>query len=279
LDFNWDIRSDSDHHSFFARSIPFLMVHTGKHGDYHRPSDDSDKINADGLKQIAQLLFGVLVELADAPTLAGFRAASRGESRGVQRAREQALSPLPGRLGVRWNEATADKTGAIVVDQVTPGSAADKAGVRAGDRFLKFAGRDVSGAPQFRLSVLAAGNPVAATLERPSAAEPVEISLELKGGPARLGVSWLVDDAEPGSVIVNRVTPGSAADQAGVRVGDRIYRIDGRDFTDGEEFRQRAVAVSGPVSLEIESAGRVRSLVLPGIDGDSASAAVDAPAP
>ena len=69
------------------------MMHTGMHDDYHRPSDDADKINVEGLKQVAQLMFNVLVELADAPTLSEFRAASRGETRGVQRDRERALPP------------------------------------------------------------------------------------------------------------------------------------------------------------------------------------------
>ena len=67
----------------------------------------------------------------------------------------------------------------------------------------------------------------------------------MPGEPARLGISWRTDDAEPGCVIVNRVTPGSAAELAGVRVGDRIYRIGGRDFADGEEFRELAVDARG----------------------------------
>ncbi|MEX2113551.1 MAG: M20/M25/M40 family metallo-hydrolase, partial [Pirellulales bacterium] len=61
LDFNWDIRPDSDHQSFYSRGIPFLMLHTGKHSEYHRPSDDAELINNDGLSQIAQLMFHVVV--------------------------------------------------------------------------------------------------------------------------------------------------------------------------------------------------------------------------
>ncbi|MCA9125393.1 MAG: M20/M25/M40 family metallo-hydrolase, partial [Planctomycetales bacterium] len=37
LRFPWKVEENSDHHSFFRRSIPFLMFHTGLHDDYHRP--------------------------------------------------------------------------------------------------------------------------------------------------------------------------------------------------------------------------------------------------
>ncbi len=93
LDFNWDIRPDSDHQSFFSRGIPFLMLHTGKHPDYHRPSDDAHLINNDGLSRISQLMFHLVVELADAPTLGPFRSASRTESNGLRRHRASAGWP------------------------------------------------------------------------------------------------------------------------------------------------------------------------------------------
>src|SRR5262249_8247578 len=49
LDFSWEMKPDSDHHSFFQHNIPIVMVHSGMHSDYHRPSDDADKINNDGI--------------------------------------------------------------------------------------------------------------------------------------------------------------------------------------------------------------------------------------
>ncbi len=43
LDFHWEMRADSDHYSFFEHGIPDLLIHTGLHADYHRPSDTADK--------------------------------------------------------------------------------------------------------------------------------------------------------------------------------------------------------------------------------------------
>ena len=265
LEFTWDIRPDSDHHSFYARNIPFLMLHTGKHPDYHRPSDDAERINVEGLTQAAQLLFGVVDELAETPTLGGFRSAVRSESDAVRQNRERSLPPVPGRLGVRWDEK-AEKDGQIVVTAVTPNSAADKAGVKAGDRFVTFADQSVSDAATFRRLVLAAQNPVNATLERSGASEPVAVTLNLVGQPARLGLSWQTDDAEPTVVTVNRVIPGSAADQAGIRVGERIYRAAGQDAIDGDLLRRVAAAAQGNLSLEVESSGRIRTVEVPLVD-------------
>ena len=35
----------SDHGSFYAKQIPVLFFHTGGHDDYHKPSDDPEKID------------------------------------------------------------------------------------------------------------------------------------------------------------------------------------------------------------------------------------------
>jgi S1-C subfamily serine protease len=235
------------------------MLHTGLHDDYHRPSDDSHKINAEGLKQIARLMFNILVELADAPTLGGFRRQSRLESRGAQQLSERGLPVLPGRLGIRIDGKAAAE-GKAVVASVTPGSAADKAGLRSGDRIVKFADREILDATRFQATVLAAISPAQATLERAGASEPVEVTIELAGEPVRLGISWRTDDAEPGTVIVSRVIPGAPADLAGLRVGDRIDRIGGREFATSDAFRRLVGETPGRFTLAVETAGRVRTV-------------------
>ncbi|GAB2792239.1 hypothetical protein GCM10027275_41400 [Rhabdobacter roseus] len=37
----------SDHGSFYAKQIPVLFFHTGGHDDYHKPTDDPDKVDAE----------------------------------------------------------------------------------------------------------------------------------------------------------------------------------------------------------------------------------------
>jgi C-terminal processing protease CtpA/Prc len=156
------------------------------------------------------------------------------------------LPPSGSRLGIRWAKAQPAK-GPIVVSDVTPGSPAARAGIRAGDKLLTFAGREVQSIAAFRLSVLAASNRVAATLERAGVEQPIEVTLELAGEPVRVGLTWRSDDA-------------------GVRVNERIYRIDGQAFADGAALRALATTLEGTLILEVESAGRLRSVEIPPVE-------------
>jgi len=270
LTFSWEMKGNSDHYPFFARNIPVVMLHTGLHADYHRPSDVAEKINNEGLRQVAQLTFKVVLELADSPQAFDFRPASRDESPTSQKMVEQALPPLPGRLGLRLvrpaadgNEASATvdgrETQGIVIESVGPDSAAARAGLRAGDRIVEFNGRAVTSIEPFQAHVLAAVNPVLVAIERGEEKTPLAFHVELFGKPLRLGISWQADDAEPDSVLLTRVVPNSPADRAGLHVFDHVLRIDGHDFRTSQEFAKMAADVSGDITFTVEFAGRVRT--------------------
>jgi len=53
----------SDHSSFYIKDIPVLFFFTGTHEDYHKPSDDWEKINATGEKIILDLIYDVTKHL------------------------------------------------------------------------------------------------------------------------------------------------------------------------------------------------------------------------
>jgi Zn-dependent M28 family amino/carboxypeptidase len=57
---------DSDHASFYQKGIPVLHFHTGVHEDYHRPSDDWEKLNIDGMVRVRDLVLSVLKTIASA---------------------------------------------------------------------------------------------------------------------------------------------------------------------------------------------------------------------
>lgn len=46
----------SDHTSFYRKDIPVLFFFTGLHSDYHKPSDDADKINYVGMFKIIRFI-------------------------------------------------------------------------------------------------------------------------------------------------------------------------------------------------------------------------------
>lgn len=53
----------SDHASFYGEGVPVLHFFTGAHEDYHKPSDDTDKLNHDGAAQIGELAARITLEL------------------------------------------------------------------------------------------------------------------------------------------------------------------------------------------------------------------------
>jgi aminopeptidase YwaD len=50
----------SDHASFYRAGIPVLFFFTGSHSDYHKTTDDWDKINYDAQKDIVQLIYSII---------------------------------------------------------------------------------------------------------------------------------------------------------------------------------------------------------------------------
>ncbi|PQV49556.1 PDZ domain-containing protein [Jejuia pallidilutea] len=55
----------SDHTSFYNADIPVLHFFTGQHEDYHKPSDDFDKLNYQGMQTISNYIFEVISDLDD----------------------------------------------------------------------------------------------------------------------------------------------------------------------------------------------------------------------
>lgn len=253
LDFTWDMRADSDHHPFFAAGIPALMLHTGKHDDYHRPSDDADKINYAGTQQLARLMLMLALRAAEADELPTFRPESRGETKEHQRQIEQPRpSPAP-RLGLTWNSQLSEQRIVEVID-VAPQSPAAAAGFHIGDRLERFAGYAVSDVADFRSLVVIADRDVTATVRRPGRSDPLELSVRLNGEPTRLGLTWRTDDAEPNVVILTQVLPHSPAALAGLQPLDRVRTFGDHPATHAH-VTQAATSLPLPIQLTFERDG------------------------
>jgi hypothetical protein len=55
----------SDHYNFARNGVPILFFFTGTHEDYHRPSDEPDRILYDKTARITRLVFHLGLEIAD----------------------------------------------------------------------------------------------------------------------------------------------------------------------------------------------------------------------
>lgn len=259
LDFPWELKPNSDHWPFDGRGIPVLMAHTGLHDDYHRPSDDAPLINVEGMRRVARFLFATTYDLANRDTVPDHRETSRRETEPTGPERTEKKPQRPERLGVHW-EAQQPPGPGILIAQVTAGSPADEAGLLSGDRILELAGRPLGTGDDLTWAVAAAKSPVVILVERSGREQPLALTGQLEGDPMRMGVTWRVDDAEPGAVVLTHVVPGSPAARAGLKRGDYVYQIAGRDFADEAEFAQLAKTLAGPLKLLIERDGRLRTV-------------------
>jgi hypothetical protein len=55
----------SDHTSFYLADVPVLHFFTGQHEDYHKPSDDVEKLNFEGMSTISSYIFEIISDLND----------------------------------------------------------------------------------------------------------------------------------------------------------------------------------------------------------------------
>lgn len=260
LNFLWHVKDDSDHWPFFERRVPYIMPFTGFHSDYHRPSDDVDKINYLGIQRVARWMFGVSHELANVPTLPRFRAEAFQEMGNVQRQREVAAPATEPRLSARLAPADAGPGRALA--EVYPQSAAAFVGLRAGDRIIKFGDSEIE--PQTNLAgmILRSPSPVRVHYLRTGQSKPSRVLLTLIGQPIRVGINWREDAAEPGTVVLNLVEANSPAAIAGLKVNDRIWQINGQDFRNGGELRDKLSASVGNMTFLIERLGQLQTVTV-----------------
>ena len=66
----------SDHTSFYLGDIPVLHFFTGQHSDYHKPTDDADKLNYKGMQLISDYIFTLISDMDNNGKLAFRKTAS-----------------------------------------------------------------------------------------------------------------------------------------------------------------------------------------------------------
>lgn len=122
----------SDHTSFYKKDIPVLYFFTGSHSDYHKPSDDVDKINFSGEVAIINYIKKVLTatDKKDKLTFLKTRDVSVGKS-----SFKVTLGIMP--------DYTFDGNG-VRVDGVSDNRPAQKAGIKTGDVIYQLGEHPVS---------------------------------------------------------------------------------------------------------------------------------------
>ncbi len=126
----------SDQTPFYAAGIPILHLFTGTHDDYHRPSDDSGKVNATGGAKIAALAADLALQAAGTEKLT-LRAVAEPAPRGDVRSFGASLGTIPDYAG------PGEGKSGVLLAGVRPGGGAEKGGMQRGDILIGLLGRDI----------------------------------------------------------------------------------------------------------------------------------------
>lgn len=160
----------SDHSSFYAKKIPVLHFFTGEHADYHRPSDDWEKINVDGMIRIADLMEPLITKLIEEPQRPSYVEVkgSGGQPRGGNR-------PYVGTQPEFGNEEPG-----YAISGVSPGSPAEKGGLAGGDRIIKFGTNPIKNLDDYDVALrkFAPGDQVEVTVIRNQQEVKLKVTLE-----------------------------------------------------------------------------------------------------
>jgi hypothetical protein len=126
----------SDHSSFYAKNMPVLHFFTNTHTDYHRATDDADKVNAGGEAKIIALAEGIARTVGNRDARLSF-------------VRSAAPAPVASGTGSNVYLGSIPDMGSpeikgLKLTGVRAGSPADSGGIKAGDIIVEFGGKPVS---------------------------------------------------------------------------------------------------------------------------------------
>jgi len=153
----------SDHASFYGKDIPVLFFFTGVHDDYHKPTDDWDKLDYEGEQKITQYVYNIVSEIDSMAVRPGFtRVASPAASRsggGDSRGFSVTLGIVPD---------VAESSTGMKISGIRPNGPAEKAGMKTGDIIMSMAGKKVLNVYDYMgmLGELKAGDSVEIEIER-----------------------------------------------------------------------------------------------------------------
>ena len=175
--FNISVQTDpylpTDVTSLYPKGIPVLNFFTGSHEDYHRPTDDPDTLNYEGLTRIAEFsrrMIRDLVRSSDRPDYVKVEQSNQGGSRDNLRVY----------LGTIPDYATEVK--GVKLSGVRAGGPADKGGLKGMDVIIKFGGQEIANIYDYTYALDAAriGKPIEIIVMREGTEIPLTVIPEVR---------------------------------------------------------------------------------------------------
>jgi hypothetical protein len=116
----------SDHAVFYRTNLPVLFLFTGSHSDYHKATDDWDKINFEGQREIVKLVYDIIQKTDAKGKLVFTKTNDPQQGRGTGFKVSLGVIPDYGFTGTGMR-----------IDGVSPGKVAEKIGLQKGDILLQ----------------------------------------------------------------------------------------------------------------------------------------------
>ena len=141
----------SDHISFTAKQVPVIFFFSGLHGDYHKPSDTSDKIDSRTAAALVGYVGDIATALMAAPARPVFqRVAEKSDP-------HSGAAPVTSGYGPNFGSVPDfdEPPKGVRFADVRQGTPADKAGLRPGDILISFDGKEISNLYDFTYALQA----------------------------------------------------------------------------------------------------------------------------
>lgn len=166
----------SDHSPFYAAGVPVLHFFTGNHADYHKTTDDADRIEAAGGARVAGVVADAALAVADRPERLAYKSVPAPGPKGDPRSAGASLGTVPDYAG--------DGRPGVLLAGVRPGSPAEKGGLQRGDLLIELAGspiRDIHDL-MFVLRRAKAGETAKAVVDRAGEKVALQVTFEASRG-------------------------------------------------------------------------------------------------
>jgi len=140
----------SDHSQFYGADVPVIMLFTNTHAEYHRPEDDWELINPQGLERIVEYAEDLTLALAGSSTTHAMALTFQegaGNPHGAMAAAADEEEGRPSRGYGAYMGTIPDMTPrdfGVRVTGVREDSPAEKAGLQGGDVLVEFGGHEIT---------------------------------------------------------------------------------------------------------------------------------------
>jgi hypothetical protein len=157
----FNIKTDDDPYlptdvtAFYPKGVPVLAFFTGSHEDYHRPTDDADKLQYDGMERIGKFAAAMVMNLEKRTEKPNYLQVAQSKDQAGSRANMRvSLGTIPDYSG-------GDIEG-VKLSGVRAGGPADQAGVKGGDVIVELGGKPIKNIYDYTytMDALKIGEPV-----------------------------------------------------------------------------------------------------------------------